>query len=182
MDTHESEAEPLSAPALVDLETPEPPVQPAAAASFFDNPHPDAAGKNVDAGGWNTVSWSTPAPACTITSGPGSGFGFGTAPAQAAVPNPNAEPGAFFTPGGQDAADIALQPDVAPTVIAGDGGEAEAKPREEQTQEQEQPVETQTETPAFAPSAFEGPEPQPEPGNVITPAAPAGDDDCCCES
>ncbi|KAJ7208212.1 hypothetical protein GGX14DRAFT_454167, partial [Mycena pura] len=62
MNAHESEPEPVSAPALapvercdpwsLDLDTPaipDPPVQPAAATSFFDNPHPDAPGKNADA-------------------------------------------------------------------------------------------------------------------------------------
>ncbi|KAJ7208216.1 hypothetical protein GGX14DRAFT_633744 [Mycena pura] len=110
----------------------------------------------------------TPAPASTLTSEPGFGFGFGTAPA--AVPDPNPEPEALYTSGGQDAAEIALQLDVAPTVVTGDGGEAEAKPREKQTQ---------TETPAPAPPAPDNPEPQPEPEAhaVVTPAAPAGDDE-----
>ncbi|KAJ7891664.1 hypothetical protein B0H14DRAFT_1059744 [Mycena olivaceomarginata] len=203
------EPEPVSASALtpveqsdpwsLNLDTPvthEPPAQPAAPTSSFDDLYPDAVGSGggggadadaeADAGGWNSVSWSTPAPASKFTSGlgfgSGSGFGFGTAPA--AVPDPKPEPEGFVTSGGQDAAEIALQPDVTPTAETGDGGEAAVKPGEEQTQEQEQEqeqqLETQTETPAPAPPAPEDPEPQPVPepdaaAAVLTPTAPAGD-------
>ncbi|KAJ7455079.1 hypothetical protein FB451DRAFT_1143911, partial [Mycena latifolia] len=193
-DTHEPEPESVSTPALasvqqsdpwsLDLDTlviPEPPAQPAAPTPSFDDPHPDAAGlgggggwdadADADAGGWNTVSWG--------------------APAAEPDPMPATEPEleAFVASGGQDApasasapaeseslAEVALEPDVAPTAGTGDGGEAEVKPGGDQVQEQEQQLETQAETPASAEPGPEDPEPQPEPEpDAVTPAAPAGD-------
>ncbi|KAJ7268563.1 hypothetical protein C8J57DRAFT_1509745 [Mycena rebaudengoi] len=206
-DTHEPEPESVSTPAVVpvqqsdlwslDLDTPvipEPPAQPPVLTSFFANSNPDAAGlgagrgSDTDTGGWNTVSWSTSAPASKagfeLGFGFESGFGFGTAPAAVPDPEPVMEQ-AFVASGGQDTpasasapadseslVEVALEPDVEPTGT-GNGGEAEVKPGKEQMQEQEQQLETQTETPALSPPAPEDPELDGA-AAAWTPAAPAG--------
>ncbi|KAJ7763761.1 hypothetical protein B0H16DRAFT_1527153 [Mycena metata] len=139
-----------------DLDTPvipEPPAQPAATTTFFDDPLADVADSggggasdaNADAGEWNT--WSTPAPASKVGFGLGLGFGFGSSVGFGTAP---------------------ASVDVKPTGETDDGSEAAVKTGKEQVQEQEQQLETKTETPAPAP---EDSEPQPEPDAAAAAAA-----------